>query len=306
MTPDDIQQDASGEPQRFSRLVIDRIEREGVTPLPRYRFIIQNVALWTFGILSIVFGSVAAAASFFALANAGWRYYVATHDTLLTFLVHAAPFAWLVTLALFIVIGYELFRRTTGSYKYPFILIAAGSVLLSVALGGGLYVFGLGELFDETIGAHLPFYQPTIAAEEALWVNPARGLLAGKIVSIAPDFSTFTLAAFDGSTWKVDGDDLREADEAALSHSAEVRIVGVPLTSSTTTAASFHACFVFPWEVYGGDRDALPARPFLHLESESNSAAERSQECRGVRPYAPLRALEEGGQASSSSVIDGS
>src|SRR5665213_962568 len=110
-------------PDQLSRRIIDRIGREGLTPLPRSRFIIQNLAVWVFGILSIVFGSVAAAASFFALANAGWRYYVATHDTLLTFLVHAAPFAWLITLAIFIVVGYELFRHTRSGYKYPLVLV---------------------------------------------------------------------------------------------------------------------------------------------------------------------------------------
>jgi hypothetical protein len=301
------------EPERFAKRVLERIERESLTPLPRSRFVLQNVALWVFGALSILFGAIAAAAALFALANEGWRYYVATHDNLLTFIIQTAPFLWLATLAVFILVGYEIFRRTRQGYRYPLFAIALGSIALALALGGALYAFGLGEVFEEGIGTYVPFYQPTIAAEEALWSEPQRGLLAGSVVSLAPDFSSFTLRAFDGSVWTIDGDDLRSFDEAALARGGLVRIVGVPYaaTSTATSTAStepFHACFVFPWEVYGAypsDHDALPM-PFLHIESERNESVERSQECKGVRPYAPLRALEESGQASSSSFFSGS
>jgi hypothetical protein len=299
---------ASGEP--VAMRVLDRITREQLRPLPRSRFIIQNVGLWVFGALSILFGAIAAAAGLFAFANAGWRYYVATHDNLFTFIIQTAPFLWLITLAVFAVIGYELFRHTQGGYRYRFSVVVVASVVASFALGGALYAFGLGEIIEETIGAHVPFYQPAIMAEQALWDHPERGLLAGRVVSLAPDFSSFTLLSFDGSLWSVDGDDLRHMDEETIARGGLVRIVGVPLASTTATTTSaegpFHACFVFPWEVYGAFTATHTSMPFTHLPNERNVSAERSEECKGVRPYAPLRALEDEGQASSSSIINGS
>jgi len=288
----------------IAKNVLERIEREHVQPISRLHFILRNSALWATGILSILFGAVAAAASLFAIANAGWRYYVATHDNLLTFVVQSAPYVWLITFGVFILLGYEIFRRTKSGYRYPFIATALGSVFLSVLLGVGLYAFGFGEVFDDALGA-LPFYRPAIANEQALWTHPERGLLAGKVVSLAPDFSNFTILSFDGKLWTVDGDDLRRFDEANLARGGLVRIVGVPFATSTATstdAVAFHACFVFPWEVYGSFGSPHMGMPFMHLLGERNTSLERSLECRGVRPYAPLRALEDEGEASSSPV----
>jgi hypothetical protein len=315
MTPDDtsnIPQNADGVAKR----VLDRIDREHMRPIARSHFILQNLLLWAFGAVSIVFGAVAAAAALFAIANAGWRYYVATHDNLLTFIVQTAPFVWLITFAIFVLVGYEIFKRTKSGYKYPFFAVALGSIVLSLLLGVGLYAFGLGEVFDDALGA-VPFYHPTIATEESLWSHPEKGLLAGRVVSLAPDFSSFTLLSFDGSLWTVDGDDLRHFDETALARGGLVRVVGVPFTGTTTTniatttatstdATAFHACFVFPWEVYGGFGANHLDMPFMHLLGERNDSAERSSECKDVRPYAPLRALEEDGEASSSPSSSGS
>lgn len=296
--------------QNVTKRVFEHIDREHLRPIPRARFVLQNVALWAFGILSILFGAIAAAAALFALANAGWRYYVATHDNFLTFLVQSAPFLWLLSLAVFVLIGYELFRHTKTGYRYSFVWIVTGSVALSIALGGALYTFGLGEVFEETIGTYVPFYQPTIAATHAMWVHPERGLLAGNVLAFASDTSSFTLRAFDGSVWTIDSDDLRGPDNAVLAKGGLVRIVGVPLAQPVVKAASstrdtdgalFHACFVFPWEVYGAFGGAHIAAPMQNVLHERKVQGERSEECKGVRPYTPLRALEEEEQASSTS-----
>ncbi|MEJ0054087.1 MAG: hypothetical protein WDN10_05215 [bacterium] len=301
----DSMREQSEDRDPVSRRVLEHIEREQVRPLPRSRFVLQNVALWVFGILSILFGAIAAAAALFALANAGWRYYVATHDTFLTFLIETAPLLWIVTLAFFVLIGYQIFRRTRRGYRYPFIAVAATSVAASLLLGAALYGAGFGEVIEEGLGAHVPFYRPALQAEQVIWAHPERGLLAGRVTGLAPDFSSFTLLGFDGKLWNVEGSDLRRFDEATLAHGGLVRIVGVPL-ASTTEDAAFHACFVFPWEIYGSFAERRAPMPFPYAGGERKIAAERSEECKGVRPYAPLRALEEQGHASSTEFTNGS
>jgi hypothetical protein len=118
-------------------------------------------------------------------------------------------------------------------------------------------------------------------------MNPGRGLLAGEVTDTEPAYATFTVRTFDGVVWIVNGDDLRERDRDFLTAHRVVRLVGVP-AAGDGAPSTFHACFIFPWEVRGhGPFDApksgipapSPERPVRKI------GGERSTICKGVRPY---------------------
>lgn len=280
---------------QLAKRVLDRIEGERLIPRPRWEFLFKNYFFWTLGALAVAFGALAFSAALFEIENAGWRFSAATHGDLVTFFFAAAPFLWVLVLALFILIGYVNVRRTDGGYRYPLAVIALGAVLTSIALGSGIYAAGLGGEIEQGVGDHPPFYRPIMVEEQSWWLAPAKGLLGGQVVSVAADASSFVLQDFSGATWTIDASDVRGTDLTTLARGGVVRVVGAPQAATSSTA--FHACFVFPWATVGGYRDQpapLPLAVFAST-SERSSAPTRSQLCKGIRPYEKLRTIDGNG-----------
>ena len=268
----------------LARRVLERIESEHVRPRPRWEFIFKNYTFWTLGALAVILGAFAFSAAFFEVANADWSLYAATHPDFLSFFLQAAPFLWVFVLALFIGLGYANIRHTKRGYRYPLSIIALGAILTSMVLGSALYALGAGEVIEQSLGDHPPFYRPVLTEERAWWQAPQQGVLGGQVLSVATGTS-FTLKDFAGNVWQIDSDDLRASDITPLVVGDTVRVVGAPTTATST---SFHACFVFFWQLPG--RPGMPP-PAIASSSERSTPLERSDECKGIRPYGALRAL---------------
>jgi hypothetical protein len=271
--------------------VFERIQDEHLAPRPRWEFLFKNYALWGLGALAVALGALATSASLFEVQNVDWRLSLAAYPDFLSFFFASAPFIWVVAFALFVLVGYLNVRRTVHGYRYPFALILIGAVLLSLALGTAVYAMGFGGAVDEALGDHPPFYRPVLAGQRSLWVAPEKGLLAGKVTASEPSISSFTLQDYAGRDWKVDGDDLRNRDMTLVARGGDVRVVGVP---STATSTSFHACFVFPLETRGVNKKGPLPAPLAAVASTSGRQ-ERSAECKGIRPYVELHAIEQEG-----------
>ena len=280
--------------------VLHRIKAEDVHLRPRWEFLLKHYTFWTMGVVAVILGAIAFSAALFEVENTTWRLYMATHPNLLSFVFAVAPFLWVIALAIFMLIGYATIRHTNRGYRYPLVLIAVGAVLTSVTLGTALYAAGYGGRVEEALGSIPPFYRPILQQEHGWWLNPNRGLLGGVVMSVASAASSsplgFVLKDFSGHVWKIDGADLRGIDLTILARGGTVRVVGVPVVGSTSSSTVFHACFVFPWRVFGlGSKPPSPPVAVFSSSTERMSGIARSDECRGIRPYKQLRDLDENG-----------
>lgn len=269
--------------------VFDRINTEHVHPRPRWAFLFEDYFFWGLGAVAVVLGAFAFSAIIYELQNADWQYAFITHSDIFSFFVDAAPFIWITVLALFIGIGYLNVRRTKHGYRYPLAVIALGAVLASLALGSALYERGIGRIVEEATG-NTPLFRTIEAKQQAWWLSPDRGLLGGTVIRSASDVSSFELRDFTGAVWLIDASDLNPHDLAAVARGGRVHVVGVP---TVATSSAFHACFVFPWEMYGDRRSGPPPFPVALVASSSARSATTSAACAHTRPYAQLRALDD-------------
>lgn len=279
--------------------ILERIEREQVTPAPRWRFELLDKMFWSAWAASLLFATAASAGMLFALANAGWEFRTITHDGTFAYLTDALPFFWIVAITLLVLFAHATVRRTKFGYRYP-VKTLVGTCIAGILLGGGiLFAGGFGWGLEHALGERFPMYHSTIEAQRAAWTRPERGLLVGEIVETEPGYATFTLRAFDGRVWIVNGDDLRERDRLLLTRHRLVRLVGTPLVAPDAPRAVFHACFTFPWQFRGHRLPAtelgrgLVAAP---MPTDGSSVrkffGERSTECKALRPYDALAAKE--------------
>jgi hypothetical protein len=280
----------------FAARIFGRIKSEHLVPRPRWEFVFKNYFFWTLGALAVAFGALAFSATLFRIENVDWRLSVATHSSFFSFFIDAAPFVWVLTLILFVLIGYVNVRRTEHGYRYSLAVIAIGAILTSITLGSGLYAIGFGSRVDEIIGDHPPFYRPILVTERSWWLAPEKGLLGGQVVEDASDISSFMLRDFSGRVWEIDASDLRAPDLAVIARGGMVRVVGLPIevAMSSATSSVFHACFVFPWETHGDFRNNPPPPPLATIASTSGeNAASSSNPCKNIRPYRQLRSVDD-------------
>lgn len=278
----------------LAKRVLSRITEERLAPRPRWEFLFKNYLFWGLGALAVLLGALASSAMIFEIENVDWRLAPVTHTSFFSFFLDAAPLLWVGVLALFLFLGYANVRRTNHGYRYSLATIALGAILTSLALGSALYLTGFGSVVEEVAGDYPPFHSPILVREHSWWLSPESGLLGGRVVSVAPGISSFELLDFNGTSWRIDGSDLRTSDLATVARGGVVRVVGVP---TTATSSAFHACFVLPWEFHGGfGKSPLPfPLAFIASTSERSSTFARSESCKGIRPYQQLRDIDTSG-----------
>lgn len=283
----------------LAQKVLERIEEERLAPRPRWQFFIKNQLFWLLLGVSVFLSAAAAGAMLFAFANAGWEFRDVTHDGVTAYFLETIPFVWIVVLVGILFLAYENIRHTKTGYRYPASAVLAFILLGTVVGGMALYVTGVGGRVEEEIGLHLPLHRPMLMKQRVFWTNPSRGLLAGRVISFEPDFRLFRLRTFDGKEWTINGEALSSRSRDTVSRERLVRVVGIPVDPASADGATFRSCFVLQWETIGfmhrpaPDPFAVPLPPPSDGErDERNPFEPRSTECKGVRPYRTIKALQ--------------
>lgn len=270
--------------------VLDRIEEEHVVPRPKWQFTVKDRLFWAFWILSIVLGSLLAAALVFSFVNAGWEYRVVTHQNLFGFVMQVLPTVWIVALLGALLLAYENFRHTSRGYRVPLAAII-GVSLLVIAIGGLLfYVSGAGRVVEEQVGGRIPAYRSVMMKQKQIWSQPEQGLLAGEVLEFDTAQAMLRLRGFDGNLYLMSTSDLADDSRAILIEREPVRVIGVfAKQSDGPDKPYFRPCYVFPWESRGSHN-------LLNVKCADERTFEepRSTECRGLIPYEILKTLRRG------------
>ncbi len=258
----------------FSERVLAQIEETEVRPLPRWVFTLRAAAFWALWVVTTLAGALVVSVALFRLAFSGWAFRLATHDSTARFLVQTVPFVWFLLFAVVTAAAYILFRHTDHGYRHPFYWAVGSSLALSLILGGALHTQGAGKIADELAEAAVPFYVSVEHQQQHMWVNPPRGLLAGKVLST--DDAYIYVRDFGGEDWEVDGAALTVPEFAAARPGVRVRVLGV---QGNATNHTLRACLLLPWDA------PLPS------PGERNGMGMRSNPCKGLRPYEALQPL---------------
>ncbi len=273
--------------------VFERIETECIKPRSKWYFVFKNELFWGMGLLSILVGSVAVAASIFAFFYIEFDFYTVTHDSLMGFLLDTLPLMWVCCFLIFIVLGYVQIRNTKRGYRYPLIIIIGSTFVLSLIGGTVLHMYGFGALLERAVGNRIPFHNSVFIEREHIWQNATRGVIAGEVVYIERDNSSFVLKDLAGHSWLIEAKDLVDVDLAILQKNKVVRVIGLPATVSTdpNVTNTMHACFILPWDngIDLNKNDALVQNNINN--GERNFEDPRSNECKGVGPYQLMQRL---------------
>lgn len=248
--------------------ILKDIEEKNLCPRSKLFFMCKECLVWVFWGLSVVVGALSVAVTMFVMSYQQYALYEATHENFFTFVVGALPYLWFGIFFIMAVLAVTNLRKTKRGYKYTTWQILGSSLILSLAGGAALQLFGVGYSLDHMLGEEIKMYMSQEKAEKKLWLEPEDGRLLG----IQTSSATSTIVFMDelGRQWSVNVDELAEADKNLLGSEGVVRMLG-----STTDSISrqFHACGVFPWmlderidvSVLSNERQAFIERVYDHM-----------------------------------------
>jgi hypothetical protein len=200
--------------------------------------------VWFLWLLSVVFGAFAIAVTLFVFMNHQYALYEATHDNLFTFVVEVLPFLWLMVFGLMTFVAIYNLRHTARGYRYPISIILASSLVLSLAGGAALQLFGMGYSIDHLLGQNMKMYVSQEKLEERIWQMPTEGRLIGKQVftTLSPT-STIIFEDAAGERWQVTISELDAYEIELLVSQDRIKLLGKVINESVR---KFHACGAFP------------------------------------------------------------
>jgi len=249
--------------KNIDELILEKIK--GVEVTPKWKFAIKNMAIWFFGISTVVAGGLSLAATIFVFRNVRYELYEATHENLLTFFVEFIPVLWIFSLCAFVAITYYSFRNTENGYKQRFSIIILGTVLLTFMLGFFLHIAGMGRFIDKDLGRRIPFHKDVEMRNMDIWAHPEKGLLVG-LVSFEGE--KIVLKGADGIDRELLIEDISEKEIEVIEDNLNVRVIGID------SEDGFYVCMIIPFE-------KMPP-----IERKINT--KRSNNCKGVKPYMKL------------------
>lgn len=260
--------------------LLDSISKkiDGVSPRPRWYFVLRNGAIWIFGIFTFIVGSVAIAAIIFVETHAGFEYRRLTHDSSLSHFFEMLPILWIFLCVLFGIVTYQVIRNTSTGYKYRFTNIIAILVLSSVVGGIILNILGAGYNAERIIGRHVPFHKDVLTRQADIWSRPEKGLLIGKIGTYNQEERSFILNTNNLGEWIVAFDEYEPYWRVFIDSHAEVRIIGYEIGEKV-----FYPCSMRPIlpNRIGLVRDEI--KEMMQIERKINPI--RSNKCKDVQSF---------------------
>lgn len=242
-TSETSEQNTANTSTALSTSILNRIEQEHVSLVPKWKFLLFEYGMWALWGLSILIGAVSISVSLFVFMHAGFELREATHDGVFRFLTETLPYVWITLFILMAVLSHYNLRHTKRGYRYPLWQIVVSSIFLSLVGGSLLHDVGMGHLV-ETQAGRIPMFPAIEKIEMHMWQAPEEGRIVGVYENQGELDDTVIFTDKSGVTWTLDTSELNPIDLGNLLSRDEVRILGV---LSSTTHGYFYGCAVFPW-----------------------------------------------------------
>lgn len=206
-----------------SEEIFNKIKEEGITPKPKWQFLLKNYFIWGVFVFSVVLGSVSLSVAIFFIKNNDWDVYRYLGGNFATQMFGDLPYLWIVFMFFFLGLAYYNARHTEQGYKYKAYSLILISILASFLGGTALAYQKIGHIIDGYVADRLPYYQGYDYKMSRVWNNPQKGLLGGRVVKIDGPYNVYV--ELNNKPWVVEiNKDIVEASN--ISTGTQIKLIG--------------------------------------------------------------------------------
>ena len=226
----------------LSDTIIQTLEKRGISPRPRWHFLLKRRVLWFVSCLSVLLGGIAISVIIFVFFDHDTDARVYLHENLAQDLLLSIPYVWLVSLAILVALTRLAVLHTEHGYRYGVSRVITLTLLASVALGLLFDAFDVGQNVDEFLNETIPYYDSIVYTSRDAWSQPEKGLLGGTLLSTLSS-SEIHIRDFRNREWRVDVSKIEQGDlPPQLVIGQIIKIVGDDMGQGT-----FRANQLFMW-----------------------------------------------------------
>lgn len=188
--------------QDLIKETIAKIKDQGITPDPRWKYLVKKYGMWAvFGVI-ILFGAISFSIAFDLLSQLDWDLYRFTHQSSVLYSLSLLPYFWIVIIGILLILACFDLRRTETGYKYGWLKMALASIGGIIAIGFVFFLIGLGGKFNAFLVKDIPYYgQHMMVTKESQWSNPDSGFLSGTLTAISD--GKLEINDLKGKKWNV-------------------------------------------------------------------------------------------------------
>lgn len=138
--------------------IINKIETDQITPIPRWRFLAHNDLFWLAYFATLLVGALTCALAIFLLTDNDWDVSYYQHHSFARFLFVGLPTIWLIFFIILVGLTIYNFKQTKRGYRSRFSHLLLISLLASLLFGGLFFVGGLGKYLDHLLDDNISVY----------------------------------------------------------------------------------------------------------------------------------------------------
>ena len=173
-------------------------------PIPRWRFVVKRIAMWSLFTLSLIVGAASAAVASWFITDPQSFFAQYRDSQALDSLLDGLPFLWVFVSLGAAAAAYWFYERTPHAYRHRKTLIALAVVASLICLGVGLMASGVSDMLEQA-ASYVPGYANFTAPRSARFMHPEMGRIFGRIESEATN--TWDVRDPSGIVWHVNIDD---------------------------------------------------------------------------------------------------
>ena len=223
-----------------SEKFIDRIKKENIKPIPKWRFTYKNAIMWIIILLSTIIGAIAFSIILFAVQQIDFDLISHMSHSGFEMWLALLPFLWIISLIVFMLVSIFGMKKTKKGYKFSASRLIAGNVIFSILLGTLLFIGGGATWLENAFAVNVGFYEGVNEKKIEMWSKPDEGYLSGIIKSV--DDTSLQLIDFDKNIWEIDILDANIYKVVKLEEGETIKLIGV-----VTSKNHFRADDVRPW-----------------------------------------------------------
>lgn len=232
--------------------ICNKIQKEGIKPIPKWHFTLKKFSLWTVFAISIILGSFAFGIILFQVQNVEWDIANKFPSTRIPFYIAAIPYFWIAILITLVTIAFIDLKKTQQGYKYKNFAIIGSSILASTIIGSIIFASGASQKIEREL-IKSPYYNRIHILRENLWARPENGLLSGIIKEI-PEPNTIILLDPKMNIWSVDTSDCHMKIQSPPQTNIRIKVTGEIIKKG-----QFKAEEIRPW--FKTDRPQIDRPP---------------------------------------------
>lgn len=211
---------------KVSDNVLETIKTCKLCPKPKWQFLLKNYVIWSAFAVAVILGSFSFSVALHMIVTGDWDIYEYSGKSFFEFCLIILPLSWIIVLGAFAFLAFYNWKHTKHGYRYRTYAIMLLSIGASGIFGFLLYNAGFGKKVDAMVSKSLPFYHKSKDdAMDALWLQPDRGLLSGKIVEIQ-DSQAIVIEDSSGEKWDVQITEETIKKDCCKKKGKSVRIIG--------------------------------------------------------------------------------